>query len=119
MNLIKRLGIVSLILLLTASIVVDVGYICYSIFNKDFSMGINNVGDQDAVDAEPLDPEEENDPRNHEWFIEAQYYSNENNNGIELQEMKFNSFSAPTLLSADRKRYVMQYLGNIENLYKD
>ncbi len=117
MTLIKRLGIVSLILLLTASIVVDVGYICYSIFNKDFSMGINNVGDQDAVDAEPLDPKEEDDPRNHEWFIEAQYYSNENNNGIELQEMKFNSFSAPTLLSADRKRYVMQYLGNVENLY--
>lgn len=119
MTFIKRLGIVSLILLLTASIIVDVGYICYSIFDKDFSMGINNLGKQDGLDVKPLDPKEEDDSRNHEWFIEAQYYSNENNNGIELQEMKFNSFSAPTLLSADRKRYVMQYVGNIFDSFAD
>ncbi|MCM1404726.1 MAG: hypothetical protein NC133_04500 [Prevotella sp.] len=113
MTLIKRLGVVSLILLLTASIILDVGYICYSIFNKDFTTGINNIGKQDAFDVKPLDPEDEDDPRNHEWFIEAQYYSNENNNGIELQEIKFNSFSAPTMLSTDRKRQVMQYVGNV------
>ena len=67
----------------------------YHFFVKDTTIGVNNVNDQLALDVKKADEltEEEKDEFEERWFMEASYYSNAKNNGVQLQELKYNYFT--------------------------
>ena len=92
-------------------------YVYYHYFVKEQTVGINNVSQQlglDIVSAEDL-TEEEIDEYEERWFINANYYSNDKNNGLELQELNFKYFRTYELQSADYRETGMQYVGNYQH----
>ena len=95
---------------------ITVAYIFFNLFVDQTTIGTNNVSDQIAIDvkAEADLSAEEKDLYEERWFMEANYYSNAKNNGVELQELNFNYFTSYHLTEADYRATGMQYVGDFE-----
>ena len=92
--------------------------IFYNIFNNKFTISVNNIGDQLAVEIVKDDlPEGEYEQaeeaqKNGRLLFEANVYSNENGNGKVLEELKFNYFSD---VSLDKQAYRSSGMQNYDD----
>ena len=114
MEILKKIGKICFVLLVAIALVVDGLFIYYHFFVKDFTTGTNYIGDQtglDIINSNDLTVEEKNDYEKR-WFIEANLFSNDKKNGIELQELKFNYFTDYRLTSEQYLSTGMQYIGD-------
>lgn len=116
MKLLKTIGNCCLVFLVVIAICVTIAYIYYHYFVHDTTIGINNINDQlglDVVSSEDLTEEQINEYEER-WFMEANYYSNAKNNGIQLQELQYNYFTGYDLLSTQYRSTGMQFLGDFK-----
>lgn len=114
MEILKKIGKICFVLLVAIALVVDGLFIYYHFFVKDFTTGTNYIGDQtglDIINSNDLTAEEKNEYEKR-WFIEANLFSNDKKNGIELQELKFNYFTDYRLTSEQYLSTGMQYIGD-------
>lgn len=125
MKVFKNVGNIALCFLAILSVLITVAYGFYSYFVDDITIGVNNISDQIAIDVKAVEDMSDEEILQYEerWFMEANYYSNKNNNGIELQELNFNYFASHKLEESDYRATGMQYIGdysyNSENLWSD
>ena len=116
MKVLKTIGNCCLVFLTVIAVCVIIAFVYYHYFVKDTTIGVNNINDQLAVDIkkyEDLTPEERNEFEER-WFMEASYYSNAKNNGVQLQELKYNYFTGYNLTSDQYRSTGMQYMGDFE-----
>ena len=106
----------SFILLVFVAIIVSGLYVYYHFFVHDITIGTNYITDQNGLDIKPVDEMTEDEKSEYEerWFMEANYYSNDKNNGIELQELNMNYFTDYTLTSDSYRSIGMQFIGDFE-----
>ena len=111
---IKTLGKICFSLLVVASIIVSIFYIYFKYFDSSVTIGINNINDQIGLDIKSDNELSENEKAEYEerWLIHANYYSNDKENGIKLQEIQYNYFSDYTLSSDSYWSTGMQFLGD-------
>ena len=118
MKTLKVLGDVSCIILACIGACVIGIFAYYSVFNKDITIGVNNIGDQVGLDiikdvqAETGMSPEEIAMYEDRWFMNVNYYDNSKNNGFELAELRFDYFTSYRLESVDYRSTGMQYVGN-------
>lgn len=117
MKTLKTLGDISCLSLGFIGIVIILLFAYYSIFNKDITVGVNNIGDQLAVDIVKTDDlsQAEKDVYEERWFMRANYYENSKENGTQLQELQFNYFMTYNLTQADYRSTGMQFLGDYKH----
>lgn len=110
----KIFGDISCVFLACIGVVITCFFAYYSIFNKDITLGVNNIADQIAVDIVKADDlsQSQIDEYEERWFIQANYYDNSKDNGVELQELQFNYFTSHRLQQIDYRSTGMQYLGD-------
>ena len=118
MEILKKIGKICFILLVAIALVVDGLFIYYHFFVKEneLTTGINYISDQNGIDIKNKEDmtEEELEKFQDRWFLEANYYSNDKQNGIQLQELKLNYFMDYNLTSNSYRSTGMQYLGNFK-----
>lgn len=116
MKTLKIIGNCCLVFLAVISVCVSLAFGYYHFFVKDETMGVNNINDQLALDVKKSDDLtlEERNKFEERYFMEANYYSNDKNNGIELQELKFNYFTGYDLTEDQYRSTGMQYIGNFQ-----
>lgn len=117
MKVFKNIGNIALCFLAILSVLITVAYGFYSYFVDDITIGVNNISDQIAIDVKAVEDMSDEEILQYEerWFMEANYYSNKNNNGIELQELNFNYFTSHRLEENDYRATGMQYVGDYSN----
>ena len=118
MKILKVIGNCCLVFLALIGVLTSVGYVYYHYFIQDKTVGVNNVADQLGVDLiEKADDltQEEIDIYEERWFMEANYYSNHKNNGIQLQELNFNYFTNYKLTTNEYRSTGMQYVGDYKH----
>lgn len=104
-NALKVVGNCCLVFLAILGAVVSIALGYYHFFVKEITIGVNYIDNQvgldivDIINSEDL-TEEEKDEMQDRYFLEVNYYSNDNNNGIMLQELKINYFTDFNLLSS-------------------
>lgn len=103
MKVLKTIGSVSLYVLAILSAIIIIVYGFYSYFVDSTTIGTNNIGDQIGLDvkAEADLTDSEKNELEERWFMEANLYSNEKDNGLFLYELNFNYFTSYKLLEAD------------------
>lgn len=116
MEILKKIGKICFVLLVAIALVVDGLFIYYHFFVKDFTTGTNYIGDQVGLDIKKIIKsdeltDEEKKKYEDRWFLEANYYSNSNNNGVKLRELKLNYFTDYRLTSEQYLSTGMQYVG--------
>ncbi len=106
----KTIGNISLCFLAILSVLIMVAYGFYNYFVDDITIGVNNISDQIAIDVKSAEDltEEERLEYEERWFMEANYYSNDKQNGIVLQELNFNYFTTYKLREDDYRSTGMQ-----------
>lgn len=113
----KVIGECCLVFLAVLAVCVSLAFGYYHYFVHDTVTGVNYIGNQIPVDlsenVENLTSDEIEYYENRVLF-EVNYFSNENNNGIELQEMKLDYFTDSTLSVSSCRSTGMQYLGDFE-----
>ena len=116
MKALKIIGNCSLVFLAIIGVCVSLAYAYYHFFVKDVTTGANYIDNQIAVDIIPLEDltEEEKNEFEERYFMEANFFSNSKNNGIALQELKFNYFTDYSLSSNAYRSTGMQYLGDLK-----
>ncbi len=121
MKVLKTIANCCLVFLTVISVCVIIAFVYYHYFVHDTTIGVNNINDQLAVDIkkdEDLTPEERNEFEER-WFMEASYYSNDKNNGVQLQELKYNYFTGYNLTSDQYRSTGMQYMGDFETSMRE
>ncbi len=116
MKTLKTIGNVCLVLLSVLAVMVCLLFAWYSLFVERTTTGINNIGDQLAVDVKREEDLTEEEKANFEerWFMQANCYSNKSNNGVQLQELQFNYFTGWDLTQNQYRSVGMQYLGDFK-----
>ena len=116
MKILKTIGNCCLVFLTVAAVCVIIAFVYYHYFVHDDTHGVNNINDQLAVDIKKDDEltEQEKDIFEERWFMQANYYSNDKNNGIELQELKYNYFTGYDLVESQYRSTGMQFIGNFK-----
>lgn len=114
MKLFKTIADCCLAFITFIAVCVIIAFVYYHYFVKDTTIGVNNVNDQLAVDIKKDDEltEEERDAYAERWFMEANYYSNDKENGLQLQELKYNYFTGYGLTESEYRSTGMQFLGD-------
>lgn len=114
MKTLKVLGNTCLIFLTVISVCISIAFGYYHFFVKDLVIGVNNIGNQNGIDIKKDEDltEEEKNAYEDRYFLEVNYYSNHKENGIELQELKFNYFRTWALTSDVYRSTGMQYVGH-------
>ncbi len=117
MKTLKVVGNCCLVFLTTIAILVSIGFCYYHFFVKDLVIGVNNVADQIGLDIKKDEDltEEEKNAYADRYFLEVNYYSNHKENGIELQELRFNYFRTWALTSDVYRSTGMQYVGHYKH----
>ncbi len=117
MKTLKIIGNCCLVFLAVIAVCVSLGFCYYHFFVKDIVIGVNNIADQNGLDIVKEEDltEEEKDAYADRWFLEANYFSNDKENGIELQELNFNYFRDWHLTSDGYRATGMQYLGDYKH----
>ena len=121
MKSLKVIGNCCLVFLAVLSVLVSLGYGYYHFFVKDITIGVNYIDNQIPIDlVEKADDltEEEIDYYESRMLFNVNYYSNDKNNGVELQEMRLDYFTDYTLGVASCRSTGMQYLGDFETYTK-
>ena len=120
MNTFKKIGDISLCLLAIIGVLITVFYGFYVYFVNQTTIGTNYISDQIAVDVKAVEDLSADELSLYEerWFMQANYYSNDKNNGIELQELNFNYFMSDKLSEADYRATGMQYVGSFSGSSK-
>ena len=114
MKVLKTLGNISFVLLVIVSLFVDCMFVYYKYIDTDVTIGVNYIDNQLGIDiknTEDMTQEEINNFENR-YFLTANYYDNSNENGIELQELRFDYFTDYTLTSDKYRSTGMQYIGD-------
>ena len=114
MKALKTFGDISCVFLACIGVVIICAFAYYSIFNKDITTGSNYIDDQIALDVkkdEDLTATERNELEER-YFMTANYYDNSKNNGVQLQELRYDYFTDYTLKQAAYRSTGMQYLGD-------
>ncbi len=124
MKTLKVIGNCCLVFLAVIGICVSLAYGYYHFFVDDITIGVNNIDNQVGFDVEEIVKEddlsdEEVNAYKDRYFLEANYYSNSKENGIELQELKLNYFTSYELTTADYRSTGMQYIGDYQGLPLD
>lgn len=112
----KVIGNCCLVFLAVLSVCVSLAYLYIHFFVHDITVGTNYIDNQiglDVVLSEDLTEEQKNEFEER-YFMEANFYSNAKNNGIALQELKFNYFTDYKLLSTSYRSTGMQYMGDLK-----
>lgn len=123
-NTLKVIGNCCLVFLAILGLCISIALGYYHFFIKDITIGVNYVDNQvgldikDIVNSDDL-TEAEKDKLKDRYFLEVNYFSNNKENGIMLQELKMNYFTDWNLLSTGYRSSGMQYLGNYEGLPLD
>lgn len=123
-NALKVIGNCCLVFLAIIGAMIALLFCYYHYFIKDTTMGINYIDNQVGLDITEIVnsgelTEEEIDELNDRYFLEVNYYSNDKNNGIMLQELKINYFTDFNLLSSGYRSSGMQYIGDYQGLPLD
>lgn len=123
-NALKVIGNCCLAFLAIIGAMIALLFCYYHYFIKDTTMGINYIDNQVGLDITEIVnsgelTEEEIDELNDRYFLEVNYYSNDKNNGIMLQELKINYFTDFNLLSSGYRSSGMQYIGDYQGLPLD
>ena len=116
MKALKIIGNCSLVFLAIIGVCITLAYGYYHFFVKDVTTGTNYIDNQIALDivaSEDLTEEQKNEFEER-YFMEANFFSNAKNNGIALQELKFNYFTDYSLSSNAYRSTGMQYLGDLK-----
>lgn len=121
MKIIKTIGNCCLVFLTVIAVCVIIAYVYYHFFVKDTTIGVNNIDNQVGMDIQEILKDEDlsdeqKDKMKDRYFLEVNYYSNDKNNGIKLQELKMNYFTTYNLTSADYRSTGMQYIGDYKGL---
>ena len=114
MKLFKPIADCCLAFITFIAVCVIIAFVYYHYFVKDTTIGINNINDQLAVDIikdDELTPEQK-DEFEERWFMQANYYSNDKENGVQLQELQYNYFTGYNLTSDQYRSTGMQFLGD-------
>lgn len=110
MKTIKTIGDISLLALAVFSALIIAAYVMYRLFDTTITTGTNYIDEQVGLDV--IEAGEDNEDEYAErWFMEVNYYSNDNNNGFELSELTFNYFTDYTLNSSAYYSIGMQFVG--------
>ncbi len=110
MKTIKTIGDTSLLILAVFSALIIAAYTMYRLFDATITTGTNYIDEQVGLDV--IEAAEDNkDEYAERWFMEVNYYSNDNNNGFELSELSFNYFTDYTLESSAYYSIGMQFVG--------
>lgn len=123
-NALKVIGNCCLVFLAIIGAMIALLFCYYHYFIKDTTIGINYIDNQVGLDITEIVnsgelTEEEIDELNDRYFLEVNYYSNDKNNGIMLQELKINYFTDFNLLSSGYRSSGMQYIGDYQGLPLD
>ena len=116
MKTLKVIGNCCFVFLAIIGLCVTLAYGYYHFFVKDVTTGTNYIDNQIALDivaSEDLTEEQKNEFEER-YFMEANFFSNSKNNGIALQELKFNYFTDYSLSSNAYRSTGMQYLGDLK-----
>ena len=121
MKVLKTIANCCVVFLCVISVCVIIAFVYYHYFVKDTTIGVNNIDNQVGLDIQEILKtddltEAEKDELKDRYFLEVNYYSNDKGNGIQLQELKMNYFTTPTLTSANYRSTGMQYLGDYKGL---
>ena len=124
MKLIKTIANCCLVFITVIAICVIIAFVYYHYFVKDITIGVNNIDNQVGLDIQEVLKtdtltEEQKDELKDRYFLEVNYYSNDKNNGVQLQELKMNYFTTHRLISTDYRSTGMQYLGDYQGLPLD
>ena len=114
MKLIKTIADCCLAFITFIAVCVIIAFVYYHYFVKDTTIGVNNINDQLAVDIikdDELTPEQK-DEYDERWFMQANYYSNDKENGVQLQELQYNYFTGYGLTESEYRSTGMQFLGD-------
>lgn len=118
MRISKKLLDMCFIILTAISLLVSITYGYYAIFVHETTTGHNYIDNQTPVDlierAEDL-TEEEIDYYENRYLFNVNYYSNDNKNGLQVQEMQLNYFTDQTLGLDTARSTGMQYIGDFKN----
>lgn len=119
MKILKVIGNCCLVILAIISLILTLIYGYFYFFGKDSNTtGTNYIDNQvpiDLVDKKDDLSQEEIDYYENRVLFNVNYYSNEKNNGIELQEMNLEYFTDYTLSVSSCRATGMQYIGDFEN----
>ena len=124
MKVLKTIANCCVVFLTVIAVCVIIAFVYYHYFVHDITIGVNNIDNQvgldvqDVLNSDEL-TEEEKDALKDRYFLEVNYYSNDKNNGIELQELKMNYFTTTNLLSTDYRSTGMQYIGEYQGVPLD
>ena len=112
----KTIGNVCVVFLSIIAVIVSCVYGYFHFFLKGETTGTNYVDNQIGLDIVKADDltEEQKDIYEDRYFMEANYYSNAKENGIALQELKFNYFTDYRLTSDGYRSTGMQYIGDLQ-----
>ena len=124
MTVLKSIANFCLIVITIMAVLTSIAFVYYHFFVDDTTTGVNNVDNQVGLDIQEILKsdeltEEEKDELKDRYFLEVNYYSNDKNNGIQLQELKMNYFMSYKLTSADYRSTGMQYIGDYKGLPLD
>lgn len=114
MKLIRTIANCCLVFIVVIAVCVIIAFVYYHYFVHDTTIGVNNINDQLGLDVVSSDDltDEQKDEYEERWFMQANYYSNAKNNGVELQELQYNYFTGYNLTSAQYRSTGMQFLGD-------
>lgn len=113
-----------LVFMVVMAICVIIAFVYYHFFVKDTTTGVNNIDNQVGLDIQDIIKsddlsDDEKDAMKDRYFLEVNYFSNDKNNGIMLQELKMNYFTTYKLTSQDYRSTGMQYIGDYKGLPLD
>ena len=118
MKALKIIGNCCLVFLAIISVCISLAYLYVHFFDTTITTGTNYVDNQtpvDLVEREEDLTQDEIDYYENRYLFNINYYSNDKNNGIELQEMQLNYFTDYSLNIASARGTGMQYLGDFES----
>lgn len=117
MKIFKLIANCCLVFLALIGACISLAYAYVYFKDNDFTTGTNYIDDQVPVDlvekAEDL-TDEEIQYYEDRWLFNVNYYSNDKNNGLEVQEMQLNHFTDISLNTSACRSTGMQYIGDFE-----
>ena len=117
MKALKIIGNCCLVFLAIISVCITLIYLYFHFFDNTITTGTNYIDNQtpvDLVEKEEDLTQDQIDYYEDRYLFNVNYYSNDKNNGLELQEMQLNYFTDPSLNIASARSTGMQYLGDFE-----
>lgn len=124
MTVLKGIANFCIVVITIFAVLVSIAFVYYHYFVDDTTTGVNNIDNQVGLDIQDVLKsdeltEEEKDELKDRYFLEVNYFSNDKDNGIQLQELKMNYFTSYKLTSKDYRSTGMQYIGDYKGLPLD